>query len=79
MLCSPGMGYQGDTCSVSCNTGYDLTGSTTRTCQSNGQWSGSETICTRGLLKHVKFTIKLLYLSYYSTLYITSHSCQWNN
>jgi len=53
MLCSAsrsGLGYQGDTCSFSCDTGYDLAGSTTRACQSNGQWSGAETICTRGLL-----------------------------
>ena len=37
-----------DTCSFTCNTGYELTGSDTRTCQSNGSWSGSETMCTRG-------------------------------
>jgi len=51
MLCSSGSpsGYQGDSCHLSCNTGYNLTGSATRTCQSNGQWSGAETICTRGM------------------------------
>ena len=37
-----------DTCSFTCNTGYELTGSNTRTCQSNGRWSGSETMCRRG-------------------------------
>ena len=37
-----------DTCSFTCNTGYELTGSDTRTCQSNGSWSGSETNCSRG-------------------------------
>jgi len=37
-----------DTCSFSCNTGYELTGSDTRTCQSNGNWSGNETMCSRG-------------------------------
>ena len=37
-----------DICSFTCNTGYELTGSDTRTCQSDGSWSGSETVCKRG-------------------------------
>ena len=41
-----GAGY--DTCSFTCNTGYELTGSDTRTCQSNGSWSGSDDMCRRG-------------------------------
>ena len=43
----PGVGYEGDTCSFTCNTGYELTGSDTRTCQSNGSWSGSDDVCNR--------------------------------
>ena len=39
-----------DTCSFTCNTDYELTGSDTRTCQSDGSWSGSETVCTRGIV-----------------------------
>ena len=39
------MGYEGDTCSFTCNTGYELTGSDNRTCQSDGSWSGSESVC----------------------------------
>ena len=38
-----------DTCRFTCNTGYELTGSDTRTCQSDGSWSGKETICGRGM------------------------------
>ena len=38
-----------DTCSFTCNTGYELTGSDTRTCQSNGSWSGIDTICKTGM------------------------------
>ena len=34
-----------DTCSFTCNTGYELTGSTERTCQSNSSWSGSSVSC----------------------------------
>ena len=37
-----------DTCSFTCNTGYELTGSDTRTCQSDGSWSGSDDVCRRG-------------------------------
>jgi len=35
-----------DTCSFTCNTGYELTDSNTRTCQSNGSWSGLPVSCT---------------------------------
>ena len=37
-----------DTCNFTCNTGYELTGSGTRTCQSDGSWSGSDVVCRRG-------------------------------
>ena len=52
MSCSSGregVGYDEDICSFTCNTGYELTGSDTRTCQSDGNWSGSETLCSRGM------------------------------
>ena len=42
------MGYEGDTCSFTCNTGYELTDSDTRICQSNGSWSGNDDVCRRG-------------------------------
>ena len=38
----------GDTCSFTCNTGYEVTGRDTRTCQSDGSWSGSIVTCERG-------------------------------
>ena len=41
-----------DTCSFTCNTDYGLTGSDTRTCQSDGSWSGNDTICRRGINSH---------------------------
>jgi len=50
MTCSPGddeIFFYEDVCSLTCNTGYELTGSHTRTCRSDGKWSGSETICRR--------------------------------
>ena len=44
-----GFGYEGDTCSFACHTGYELTGSDTRTCQSDGNWSGTDDVCGRGM------------------------------
>ena len=38
-----------DTCSFTCKIYYEVAGSDTRTCQSNGRWSGTETLCKRGL------------------------------
>ena len=43
-----GVGYRGDTCRFTCNTGYVLTGNDTRTCQSDGSWSGSDKFCLGG-------------------------------
>ena len=37
----------GSTATYTCNTGYQLTGAQTRTCQSNGTWSGQAPTCTR--------------------------------
>ena len=34
-----------DTCSFTCNTGYELTGNSERICQSDGNWSGSPVSC----------------------------------
>ena len=34
-----------DTCNFTCNAGYELTGSDTRTCQSDGTWSDNSTMC----------------------------------
>ena len=35
----------GETATYSCNTGYNLVGDNTRTCQATGEWSGSEPAC----------------------------------
>ena len=42
-----GVGYEGDTCNFTCNTGYELTGSDTKTCQSDGSWSVTTSMCRR--------------------------------
>ena len=38
----------GENCTITCNTGYELNGSGTRTCQNNGSWSGSDATCSTG-------------------------------
>ena len=35
----------GQTATYSCNTGYDLLGDSTRTCQATGTWSGTAPTC----------------------------------
>ena len=50
MLCSSGtlgVGYEGDTCSFTCNTGYGIIGISPRTCQNDGSWSGMNVYCER--------------------------------
>ncbi|XP_078664783.1 sushi, von Willebrand factor type A, EGF and pentraxin domain-containing protein 1-like [Branchiostoma floridae x Branchiostoma belcheri] len=37
----------GDVVTYTCAAGYDLTGDATRTCQTNGQWSGTQPSCSR--------------------------------
>ena len=39
------------TATYSCNTGYNLVGDSTRTCQSSGNWSGNAPTCQGMLLK----------------------------
>ena len=38
-----------DTCIFKCNTGYELISNNTRTCQSDGSWSGRDGVCRRGM------------------------------
>ena len=40
----------GQTATYSCNTGYNLMGDDTRTCQATGQWSGNAPTCQSMLL-----------------------------
>ena len=39
------------TATYSCNTGYNLVGNSTHTCQATGNWSGSAPTC-QGMLLH---------------------------
>jgi len=48
MLGDDGVASYEDTCRFSCSEGYHVSGSTSRTCESNGTWSGGSTTCHRG-------------------------------
>ena len=43
----------GQTATYTCNTGYNLVGDSTRTCQATGEWSGSAPTCQGMLLKGI--------------------------
>ena len=38
----------GESCTFTCNTGYELHGDRTRNCQNDGSWSGCDVACVRG-------------------------------
>ena len=40
-----GVAHPDDTCTVTCNDGYQLMGSGTRTCGNDGSWSGNDAMC----------------------------------
>ena len=40
-----GVSNPGETCTVTCNDGYQVMGNGTRTCQNDGSWSGSNATC----------------------------------
>jgi len=50
-----------DICIITCNTGYELIGNETRTCQSDGSWSGNEEniICSAGKIHLCMHCFKL--------------------
>jgi len=38
-----------DTCTFSCNAGYELQGPYNKTCLANGSWSEGNPICRKGM------------------------------
>jgi len=43
----------GDTCTITCDDGFELSGSDTRTCQDDGTWSGTDATCSEGLCNYL--------------------------
>ena len=46
-----------DTCTFSCDDGYELTGSENRTCQSDQTWSGTEPMCVQGVFRVINYNM----------------------
>ncbi|XP_077971175.1 sushi, von Willebrand factor type A, EGF and pentraxin domain-containing protein 1-like isoform X2 [Styela clava] len=44
IICTGGFDFQ-STCTFSCGVGYEMQGSSSRTCQENQEWTGEATIC----------------------------------
>jgi len=44
----------GDTCTFSCDGGYELQGSSVRTCRNSGVWSGTSAVCEKGMIGYVR-------------------------
>ena len=69
----------GHTATYSCNTGYNLTGNRTRTCQATGEWSGSAPTCPGMLLKgDVTFFMCVCtqkHVNMYLGLVLAQHEC----
>ena len=65
----------GQTATYSCNTGYNLVGDSTRTCQATGVWSGSAPTC-QGMLLMQNFSYQVWYILYNSSF----NSCElWHS
>ena len=75
MVCSlgdDGVPSYEDTCSFTCNAGFVVADSGIRTCQSDGRWSGSETICKRGE-QYVVLSRAVQYKQQLSDLWLYTH------
>ena len=58
-----------DTCTVTCNAGYELTGDDTRTCQSDGTFNGTDATCDRGTENYHVYVVNQSILSFLSNTY----------
>lgn len=66
-----------DVCRYSCDAGYMLVGPANRTCQADGQWSGSERICESETLKLLSNStyVHFVHVAMYMHILLI-HACQ---
>jgi len=53
-----GVPTRGDSCTFSCNDGFELSGSQTRRCRirnNRGRWTGSQATCNMGMMYALNF------------------------
>ena len=60
----------GQTATYSCNTGYNLIGGSTRTCQATGQWNASIPTCQGVLLKGDDTLFMYVYTQKHVNMYL---------
>ena len=65
-----GVATEGDSCSFSCDGTYVLRGSSSRACQNDGTWDGTEADCLSELYMWDKLTPQHDSLQYYLALCI---------
>ena len=58
-----------DVCRYSCDAGYMLVGPANRTCQADGQWSGSERICESEALKLMSNSIYVHFVHFATCIF----------
>ena len=69
LINDPVFSYE-DICKYSCNTGYELIDSDTRTCQSNGSWNGTDNVCRRGMVHRSWVRYLSTVAVYYVCMYV---------
>ena len=63
-----------DTCTTTCNPGYELTGNGITTCLSNQTWSGTEVMCIEGITTNT-IDVQLDYVIYTECVKMFSVHC----
>ena len=66
------------TVDFSCNTGYILNGNSSRTCQSTGQWSGTQPTCNSKLLCPARVWLQRMNDIHCSHVMLLWRSLSWN-
>jgi len=63
-LGSDGQANPGETCTFTCDDGYQISGNIRRTCEDDGNWSGMVTTCVEGMvLPKCNFALAYEYIS----------------
>ena len=67
--CSPGNDSPGDTCTFTCDDGFQLEGTMSRTCQDDGTWDGEDDTVCLGKCQIVKLIQHCTYRVQFCNIY----------